>query len=218
MLEKRCGAILVFLVANASLLARPEILDRIRDYDMRHSDLLVRIVKDPETLAYAKVLAFDKMAVIYRQSGKLGEQVAPRYLDGISAGLEHRHREVRIAACEAAAFFSGSTVAGAMAEAIARALRDEGDPLVISSCARTLKNYPQQADKIVPALLARLDFYIKNFRDSADDERAIKELCQTLGVMKLRKAFIPLLKILQSRYGNEAKRAAQKAIQQLKTT
>ncbi|GAB4438030.1 MAG: hypothetical protein OHK0011_20940 [Turneriella sp.] len=202
----------------AALMAdtRPEILDRIRDYDMRHSDLLVKIVKDPETLRYAKVRALEKMSVIYRQSGKQGELVATRYLDGISAGLQHKSPDVRQAACTALVVFSESTVSQQMAASAVKALREENHPQVIEACARSLRQYPKEAAVIVPALLLRLDKYLTEFQDSTADERALREICRALGVMKVRKSFIPLLKLLQSRYDEDVKSAAQEAIQAIR--
>ncbi len=202
----------------AALLAdsRPEILDRIRDYDMRHSDLLVKIVKDPETLRYAKVRALEKMSVIYRQSGKEGELVATRYLDGISAGLQHKSPDVREAACTVLIVFSESAVAQQMVSSAVKALREESNPQVIEACARSLRQYPQQAAAITDALLVRLDKYLTEFQDSTADERALQQICRTLGVMKVRKSFIPLLKLLQSRYDEDVKSAAQEAIQAIR--
>ncbi|MFZ5629178.1 MAG: hypothetical protein ACOY5B_08605 [Spirochaetota bacterium] len=196
--------------------ARPEILDRIRDYDMRHSDLLVKIVKDPETLRYAKVRALEKMSVIYRQSGKEGESVATRYLDGISAGLQHKSPDVREAACTALVVFSESAVAQQMVATAVKTLREENHPQVIEACARSLRQYPKEAAVIAPALLVRLDKYLTEFQDSEADERALRQICQALGVMKVRKSFIPLLKLLQSRYDEDVKSAAQEAIQSIR--
>lgn len=214
------GALLVLLTCLplVSVMAdsRPEILDRIRDYDMRHSDLLVKIVKDPETLRYVKVRALEKMSVIYRQSGKEGELVASRYLDGISAGLRHKSPDVREAACAAMVVFSESAVAPQMARSAASALREEDHPRVIEVCARSLRQYPKEAAVIAPALLELLNKYLTEFQDSSADERALRQICQALGVMKVRKSFIPLLKLLQSRYGDDVKRAAQEAIEAIR--
>ncbi|HMV35376.1 MAG TPA: HEAT repeat domain-containing protein [Turneriella sp.] len=196
--------------------SRPEILDRIRDYDMRHSDLLVKIVKDPETLRYAKVRALEKMSVIYRQSGKEGESVATRYLDGVSAGLQNKSPDVREAACTALIVFSESSVAQQIVASAVKTLRDETHPQVIAACARSLRQYPKEAAVIVPALLVRLDKYLTEFQDSTADERALRQICQALGVMKVRKSFIPLLKLLQSRYDEDVKSAAQEAIQAIR--
>ena len=206
--------VLLTCLPVASVMAdnRPEILDRIRDYDMRHSDLLVKIVKDPETLRYAKVRALEKMSVIYRQSGKEGESVATRYLDGISAGLQHRSSDVREAACTAMVVFSESAVGPQMVNAAVKTLREESHPQVIEACARSLRHYPKEAAVIAPALLVCLDKYLTEFHDSKADERALRQICQALGVMKVRKSFIPLLKLLQSRYDEDVKSAAQEAI------
>jgi HEAT repeat protein len=209
----------IFLLLPLTAVAadsRPEILDRIRDYDMRHSDLLVKIVKDPETLRYAKVRALEKMSVIYRQSGKEGELVATRYLDGISAGLQHKSPDVRQAACTAVVVFSESAVAPQMVNATVKQLREETNPKVIEACARSLRQYPKEAAVIVPVLLVRLDKYLTEFQDSKADERALRQICQTLAVMKDRKSFIPLLKLLQSRYSESVKSAAQEAIHAIK--
>lgn len=195
---------------------RPEIIDRIRDYDMRHSDLLVRIVKDPETLRYAKVRALEKMSVIYQQSGKQGEQVAYRYLVGISAGLAHKSPDVREAACAAVGVFSESAIAPQLASTIAKTLRDELHPGVIATCARSLQVFSKEAATITPALLAQLDRYLAELRDNSADERALRELCRALKAMKQRKSFIPLLKLLQSRYSESVKREAQEAIQAIR--
>jgi hypothetical protein len=65
-------------------------------------------------------------------------------------------------------------------------------------------------------LLVRLDKYLTEFQDSKADERALRQICQTLGVMKVRKSFIPLLKLLQSRYDEDVKGAAQEAIQAIR--
>lgn len=195
---------------------RPEILDRIRDYDMRHSDLLVKIVKDPETLRYAKVRALEKMSVIYQQSKAEGETVASRYLDGINAGLVHKSPDVREAACAAAIVFKESVVAPQMAAGVAKALKDENAPLVIYACAHTIGVYTKSADLAVPALLAKIEKYLADFQDSSDDEKALREVCHSLAIMKARKSFIPLLKLLQSRYDEDVKSAAQEAIQSLR--
>ena len=120
----RLSLALVFGVVSAGGIfadsTRPEILDRIRDYDLRHTDLLVKIVKDPETLRYAKVRALEKMSVIYQQSKAEGETVATRYLDGINVGLVHKSPDVREAACNAAIVFKESVVAPQMAMSVAK--------------------------------------------------------------------------------------------------
>lgn len=210
---KHCAFFIFFIALQAIRAeARPEILDRIRDYDLRHSDLLVKIVKDPETLRYAKVRALEKISVIYRQSGKDGESVAPRYLDGISAGLQHKSPDVREAACAAAIVFPDSSISPQLAAAVARQLREETNASVIEACARSMRHYPKEAELVVPALLLRLDRYLTEFQDSTADERALQEICHALAVMKARKSFIPLLKLLQSHYDEDVKSAAQEAI------
>jgi hypothetical protein len=216
--------ILKLLLAGAAITAiaadgaRPEILDRIRDYDMRHSDLLVKIVRDHETLRYAKVRALEKMSVIYRQAKTEGEQGAPKYLEGISLGLAHNAPDVREAACNAGIVFKDSAIAAALVAALTKALKEEQHPAPIYACARALSSYTKEkeAELIVPVLLAKLDQYLKNFQDDAENERALREVCHALGVMKARKSFIPLLKILQSRYGEDVKEVAQESIQAIR--
>lgn len=195
--------------------ARPEILDRIRDYDMRHSDLLVKIVKDPETLRYAKVRALEKMSVIYRQSKIEGETVASRYLEGIRVGLAHKSPDVREAACSAAIVFKESAIAPQLVAHLARSLKDENQATVIYSCTHTLSVYKKHGDIIVPALLTKIEKYLTDYYDSSEDEKALAEVCRTLGIMKARKSFIPLLKVLQSRYDEDVKSVAQEAIHEI---
>jgi HEAT repeat protein len=207
-----CVAFFSYLPLAALMAEQPEILNRIRDYDMRHSDLLVKIVKDPETLRVAKVRALEKMSVIYRQSGKQGDLVATRYLQGIRAGLQHNSPEVREAACTVMVVFPESAIATQIAEAAAMTLREETNPQVVEACARSLRQYPKHAAVVAPALLVRLDKYLTEFQDSAADERALRQICRTLAAMRWRKSFIPLLKLLQSRYDEDVKRAAQEAI------
>ena len=207
------------LIACGQLLAestRPEILDRIRDYDMRHSDLLVKIVRDAETLRYAKVRALEKMSVIYRQSKADGEIVAPRYLDGLNYGLVSKNPDVREAACTAAMVFHESAIAPKLVVSLSTTLKDEPNPAVIYACAHTLAVFTKHADIIVPALLSRIDAYLKDFQNSSADERALREVCIALKGMHARKAFIPLLKVLQSRYDEDVKSAAQEAIQAIR--
>ncbi|MBL8032919.1 MAG: hypothetical protein JNJ69_04415 [Leptospiraceae bacterium] len=196
--------------------SRPEILDRIRDYDLRHSDLLVKIVKDPETLRYAKVRALEKISVLYQQSKTEGELVAQRYLDGINAGLVHKSPDVREAACGAAIVFKESAVAQPIATSVSKALKEENHPVVIAACAHTLSAYTKFPDLAIPALLAKIEKYLTDFQDSSDDEKALREVCHTLGILKARKSFIPLLKLLQSRYDEDVKSAAQEAIQAIR--
>jgi HEAT repeat protein len=207
----------VFLLSFSTVFAeaRPEILDRIRDYDMRHSDLLVKIVKDPETLRYAKVRALEKMSVIYRQSKAEGETVASRYLDGISAGLAHKSPDVREAACTAAIVFKESGIAPALVGYLTRALKEENSAVVIYACAHTLASFKKHSEAIVPALLAKVEKYLADYYDSSEDEKALAEVCRALGVMKARKSFIPLLKVLQSRYDEDVKSVAQEAIHEI---
>lgn len=212
-------AIVTLITAFGALAAdssRPEILDRIRDYDMRHSDLLVKIVKDPETLRYAKVRALEKMSVIYQQSRNEGEQVATRYLDGINAGLVNKGPDVREAACNAAIVFKESAIAPQIGQSLAKTLKEENASVVIAACARSLAVYTKSADVAVPALIAKIDKYLVDFQDTTDDERALREVCYALAAMKAKKSFIPLLKLLQSRYDEDVKGAAQEAIQSLR--
>jgi len=211
--------VLIFFLAPLSFLAadtRPEILDRIRDYDLRHSDLLVKIIKDPETLRYAKVRALEKMSVIYQQSKEQGELVATRYLDGIKAGLVHKSPDVRDAACIAAAVFSESAIAPQVAVELGKALAHETHAVPIYSCAHSAAVYVKFSEVIIPSLLTKVQRYLADFYPSSDDEKAITEVCRTLGVMKARKSFIPLLKILQSHYDDDVKSAAQEAIQAIR--
>lgn len=198
--------------------ARPEILDRIRDYDLRHSDLLVKIVRDAETLRYAKVRALEKMSVIYRQSKLEAEQVAPRYFEGITAGLAHKSPDVREAACSAGIVFKDSQIAPFLVPALAKTLKEENHPAVIYACAHSLSVYTKETEAavIVPALLAKVDKYLTEFNDDAENERALREVCHALGVMKARKSFIPLLKVLQSRYDEDVKEVAQESIQAIR--
>jgi hypothetical protein len=210
--------LLAFLFSAGILFAdnRPEILDRIRDYDMRHSDLLVKIVRDPETLRYAKVRALEKMSVIYRQAKAEGETVATRYLEGINLGLANKSADVREAACAAGIVFKDSAIAPQLVVVLAKALKEENNPNVIYACAHTLSIYTKDAEIIVPALLAKVEKYLVEFNDSAENEKALAEVCHALGVMKARKSFIPLLKILQSRYDEDVKSVAQEAIQAIR--
>jgi len=209
------------LFAVASIAAdsvRPEILDRIRDYDMRHSDLLVKIVKDPETLRYAKVRALEKISVIYKQSKGEAEIVAPRYYEAITTALLHKSPDVREAACSAGIVFKDSQIAPFLVPPLAKTLKEENHPAVIYACAHTLSVYTKEADAalIVPALLAKVDKYLAEFSDDAENERALREVCHALGLMKARRSFIPLLKVLQSRYDEDVKEVAQESIQAIR--
>ncbi|MBS0617331.1 MAG: hypothetical protein JSR44_04040 [Spirochaetes bacterium] len=208
----------LLLVTASTLFAekRPEILDRIRDYDMRHSDLLVKIVRDAETLRYAKVRALEKMSVIYRQSKTEGETVASRYLEGIKSGLANKSPDVREAACAASIVFKESHIAPQLAAQVSATLKEENHPLVIYACAHSLAVYPKEVEVMAPALLAKVDKYLQDFQDSSDDEKALREVCHTIGLMRIRKAFIPLLKVLQSRYSEDVKSVAQEAIHSLR--
>ncbi len=198
--------------------ARPEILDRIRDYDMRHSDLLVKIVRDPETLRYAKVRALEKISVIYRQSKAEAEMVAPRYFEGIAAGLTHKSPDVREAACNAGIVFKDSQIAPFLVPVLAKALTEENHPAVIYACSHSLSVYTKETEAvlIVPALLTKVDKYLKDFNDDAENEKALREVCHALGVMKARRSFIPLLRVLQSRYDEDVKEVAQESIQAIR--
>lgn len=209
---------LLSLISWCGLFAetRPEILDRIRDYDLRHSDLLVKIIKDGETLRYAKVRALEKISTIYQQSKEQGELVATRYLEGLKAGLAHKSPDVREAACNASGVFKDSSIAQPLAVAMAKSLTDETQPAVTYACAHSASVFAKSADVIVPALLAKVQRYLVDYYSSSDDEKAITEVCHALGVMKARKSFIPLLKILQSHYDDDVKSAAQEAIQAIR--
>lgn len=204
------------VAAVAADTARPEILDRIRDYDMRHSDLLVKIVRDGETLRYAKVRALERMSVIYRQSKAQGELVAPRYFEGITAGLVHKAPDVREAACKAGIVFNDSVIAPRLVAALAHALHEENHARVIEACARTLAVFPKDAEIILPALLARIDSFLAEYRGDDESQRALAEVCRTLGVIRVRRSFIPLLKVLQSRYDEDVKEVAQESIQAIR--
>lgn len=214
----KATAPLLIMGALAADSARPEILDRIRDYDMRHSDLLVKIVRDPETLRYAKVRALEKISVIYRQAKIEAEMVAPRYFEGISAGLLNKSPDVREAACNAGIVFKDSQIAPFLVPVLAKALSDENHPTVIYACAHSLSVYTKETEAavIVPALLAKVDKYLKDFNDDTENEKALREVCHALGVMKARKSFIPLLRILQSRYDEDVKEVAQESIQAIR--
>src|SRR5690606_16033763 len=128
--------------------------------DLRHSDLLVKIVRDPETLRYAKVRALEKMSVLYRQSKVEGETVAYRYLDGITAGLMHKSPDVREAACTAAIVFKESAIATPLVAVVSKYLKDETNPAVVYACANSLAAYPAQSEVVTLALLVQVEKYL----------------------------------------------------------
>ncbi|MBV6492489.1 MAG: hypothetical protein LDLANPLL_00483 [Turneriella sp.] len=198
--------------------ARPEILDRIRDYDLRHTDLLVKVVRDSETLRYAKVRALEKMAVLYKQSPKDAELVSPKFLEGIQQGLLHPAPDVREAACKAVFVFNESQMAPHLVLAVTKKLQDETMPSVVFACAHSLRVFTKESETtlIAPALIAQVNRYLANFQNDNKNEKALREICLTLAVVKERKSFIPLLKVLQSRYDDSVKEAAQEALQAIR--
>ncbi|HRP68022.1 MAG TPA: hypothetical protein PLY93_00620 [Turneriella sp.] len=212
----------IFFVLSVGTLfadsARPEILDRIRDYDLRHTDLLVKIVRDSETLRYAKVRALEKIAILYRQSKTEAEAVTPRLFEGIQAGLAHKAPDVREAACNASVVFNESKIAPLLTNALAKTLKEETQPTVLYACAHTMRVFTKDTEAAVlaPALLAQVNRYLVTLLDDSKNEKALREICLALGAAKDRKSFISLLKILQSRYDESVKDAAQEALQAIR--
>ncbi len=206
----------LYIPVALSAESRPEIFDRIRDSDLRHGDLLVRMVKDSDTLASVKIRALEKMAVLYRQSPEKAENSVTKFHDAIGTALQNKNPTVREAACSAVVVFEKSTTGSLFAATINKAITEETNPAVLSACAHSLALFPSEAQTTVPVLLAHINRYLVDFRDSSKDEKALIEMCRALKVMRQHKAFIPLLKLLQSRYDEDVKSAAQDALQSIK--
>jgi len=196
--------------------ARSEVLDRIRDSDLRHSDLLLRMVQDPEVIGSVKSRAIEKISILYSQNKKEAERYLPRYAEAVTVLLKHRNAEVREATCQIGQVFASTSASAKFAEAYSNALIAENDADVIRVCAKNLDSYSKDTAIVSGALIAQVNAFLANFRNSTKDESALIQVCKTLGHLKLRKSFIPLLKILQSHYDDGVKSAAQTAIQEIK--
>lgn len=192
----------------------------IRSIRYSNSDQLVQIVRDDKIIAPIKIRAIQRMIEIYTEDRERAKPKEGDYASSIRYALENsneddsnkRHYTVRTEACFALSNFDGTDQAGNSLDGIKNAILKETNTEVLGSCINALSRFEKSSDLASQKLVEMLDVQTSKDVIKESDIQIAIAILGAVQRQKDEKAFVPLLRLLQSGYPETVKINAQGAL------
>lgn len=187
----------------------------IKSSEVRHLETLSRIFADRSVADKARVLAAEKLIELYSAKPADSEKYAEKVLANAEIAAADNKTIMRTYTCHLLDKFANSAKSD-KAFAIAKALiPKEVDAETASTCAKALGKFQKQAVEASDILLTRLELFLQQQYHQKNEIKYLKSVIESLGHLKQKKAYLPLMKILQSQYADDVKKTAETAMEKI---
>lgn len=174
---------------------------------------LIRMIEDNEINADIKAKSVARLGQLYADEKDKGESYVEGFIKAMNSVFAKNYDPVvRRAACTSMANFRTSKHAELAIDALTNPLVNDADYLVVVACAKSLGTFKSQKSKATLAILKRLRVEVRKNTTKTDDYATMMAMVESLGKLGDKKAYIPLMKVLQSRHPSNIKRMAHTAI------
>jgi HEAT repeat protein len=181
---------------------------------------LTRLLSDPNVRIEEKSNAVDRLGVLARQlynSDFPPEKLYNPLLGALTPRSEEPyHHVLRIHICRALGNFWNLKGGQDVVPALGRRLQDfqEHEEVRIAA-AQSLGKFRNQSDLASQELLTALDKEVER-GPQADNVTVVTAVVQSLGALGDKRAFVPLMKIIKSRFPAGVKKEAQRSLESIR--
>lgn len=181
---------------------------------------LTRLLSDPAVRIEEKSNAVDRLGVLARQlydSNFPPEKLYNPLLGALNPQKdEPYHHVLRIHICQALGNFWNLKGGQDVIPALGRRLQDLAEHEEVRIAAsRALGKFRNQSDQAAQELLGGLDKELER-GPQADNVTVVTATVQGLGALGDKRAFVPLMKIIKSRFPAGVKKEAQRSLESIK--
>lgn len=125
------------------------------------------------------------------------------------------HHILREAACQALARFSDLPESERLIQPLGKVVKEDSHEEVRLACARALSRFYKDAAGATTELVAALNSELER-GPQADNVTVATAIIRSLGSLRDRRSFVPLMRVIQSRFPTSTKREAQRALENIK--
>ncbi len=222
-MKKRLEFVLVLVMAGIlgiSLVAQDPIREGVNRVGLKDADQLLKLIERDDITTSVKIRAIQRIATLYRENREEAEPQAQKFIQSLSGALQNLkkdenpyfHFKVRSSACMALGDFDNSDHGASAIGVIKEALLNDPDPKVIQACAQSLGEFRNNRSPAADALIERVNKSMSEPIIKYGDVGVMSVSIASLAKLKQKKAFIPLMKVLQSGYPDHVKKEADRAI------
>lgn len=212
---------ILFFAISAALFAQQQdpSQDLFNDIDSRGMEAardFMYLAEDDTIKPPLKSRAILRLSVLISSEENKSHEVVASFLKALGKNMHPKmDLLVRESTCQALASFRKTKSEDDALLLIEKILGSDFEEKVQVACAHSLGEYRNRLETATNILLKRLE--IINAKQSTDpvDYVVTAEISRSLGELGHRKSYIPLMKILQSRYPISVKKEAQKAVKKI---
>lgn len=190
------------------------------------TEFLMQMVESKDFSTPIKVLAVERVGQLVESGhksvnpkvGQLYPKLSEAYDAHPEVGLPYNHEKIRRAVCLSLSQFEATDQKQPIIDIIAAKLAKEKVLLVYGSCMQALSTYIKyDPDKIVDVLLKELMTYGFTKEAGYTDENIakIQSIVTAMGDTNSKKAFVPLLRVLESGLPISVKKTAEVSIDRI---
>lgn len=187
---------------------------------LKDADQLLKLVEREDITTMVKVRAVQRIAALYRENREEAEPQAQKFITTLTNGLKNLkkdenpyfHFKARSSICMALGDFDNSDHASTAIAAIREALLNDPNHRVIQTCAQSLGEFRNNRSKAADALIERINKSLQESSIKYGDVGIMSVTVASLAKLRQKKAFIPLMRVLQSGYPDHVKKEADRAI------
>jgi len=125
------------------------------------------------------------------------------------------HHILRESACQALGRFSDLPESEKLVAPMGKILREDNHEEVRLACARSLAHFYKDSNSATTELVTALNIELEK-GPQADNVTVATAIIRSLGGLRDRRGFVPLMKVIQSRFPTSTKREAQRALENIK--
>ncbi len=194
-------------------------VEAVKNVNLKNANQLVKLIKEEKIRSSIKEAAFRRIRELYLLAPEEAEKQVPQFIDAGSYALkkyqnEPSYKKTRMEACTTLGAFNESKHKDKAVLAIETGVLQEKDPDVVTTCSQMLGFFYKNS-KAAQILIKRLEKHLPKNPITEEDVQIVSVVVSSLGRIRSKVAFIPLMKLLQSAYPVGVKREAEYAIENI---
>lgn len=185
--------------------------------------VLVSIIEDEEIKASVKQCTLEHLGKLYSTSPEKNPQGAGEVIDAIIKLSKESNKkkltlselEMRQGICSALGGFDRTSHADRALNEIKEIIKSSENHDVNYVCVMVMGNMQNNRSKAIQPLLSLIDRHLKSASINQQDVRLMNLLVNAVGRLGDKEAYVTLMRVLQSGYPAQVKKATERAIHRL---
>lgn len=210
---------ILFVSSFLGLNAQSSPLDEVKKLGINDLDKIFRILNAKSTEPRQRLFIMENLNILLLENSG-SEKINYEVMQKLAGVYENNPEEgssynstIRKKACIMLSQFDRGPYPEDAIEKIGSFIKKEKNVNVSETCIAALGNFPQNADPANKILLELLNKYVKKKKPGEDDEQIMSSIITSLGRLKQKSAYIPLMKVLESKYSTEIKNSAKEVLE-----